>query len=65
MTSTSTPEHLNDPNNQAAYEAWEDCFFDLSGRKIGLVDIYLTNKPDGGAPKEVQDSAKDDIDCVA
>ena len=59
MTSTSTPEHLNDPNNQAAYEAWEDCFFDLSGRKIGLVDIYLTDKPDTPPPKEVNDIGDD------
>ena len=60
-----TPEFLTNPNDKVAYDAWEDHFFDLSGRKIGLVDIYLTNKPDGGAPKEVQDSAKDDIDKAA
>ena len=57
MTSM-TPEFLTNPNDKVAYDAWEDHFFDLSGRKIGLVDIYLTNKPDGGAPKEVQDNAQ-------
>ena len=53
--SSPTADQLIKPTDQVAYEAWEDNFFDLSGRKINLVNIYLSDKPDMPIPMEPKD----------